>query len=169
MIIYKVTNLANNKLYIGQTRNSLRIRQLQHLKARSHCSALAAAIRKYGPDHFVFEIIETVDHLETLSTKEIYYIKHFNSLAPNGYNLTEGGENASHTEESRKKLSEAHKGAKNPMYGKSLSAEHKAKISASLMGKKRPQEVKEKIKANHNPKSNQNLTYRRKTSLIPNN
>jgi group I intron endonuclease len=162
MIVYKAINTVNGKVYIGKTKN-LRIRWLQHCKSRSHCVALQNAIAKYGENSFKLETIFEDNCPVVVSHKERIFIKEFNSMAPNGYNLTIGGEGAPHTEQSKKKLSESKKGSKNPMFGKKMSDEHKAKISASLMGKKRPQEVKDKISANHNPKSNKNLTYRRKS------
>lgn len=163
MTVYKITNLINGKMYIGQTKGPLRVRWLQHCKARSHATAVRNAIQKYGQDNFtIAPIFETVCPV-ILSYKEIEFIKNLNSLAPNGYNLTEGGEGSKHSDSTKKKLSEARKGALNPMFGKQLSAEHRAKISAALTGNKRPQAVKDKIRANHNSKSDKNLTYRRKT------
>jgi group I intron endonuclease len=161
MVVYKITNMINNKIYIGKTKR-LRVRWLQHCKSHSHCKAISSAIQKYGAEAFKLETVFEHTCPIIVSHKERVLIKELNTMSPNGYNLTKGGEGAPHTAESKRKLSEAHKGAKNPMYGKKLSPEHKAKISASLMGRKRPQEVKDKISVGHNPKSDKNLTYRRK-------
>lgn len=45
---------------------------------------------KYGPENFVFEKIE--DLCEDYNDKEKFWIKELNTLAPNGYNMTEGGD-----------------------------------------------------------------------------
>lgn len=82
--IYKITNKLNNKCYIGQS---------VHIERRwqEHClpsakSAIALAIKKYGKDNFSFEILEEC-LIEELDLKEDYYMKYFNSLKPNGYNI----------------------------------------------------------------------------------
>ena len=62
--IYKITNKINNKVYIGQTINSLEKRFKQHLseaKQGKNCR-LHSAIRKYGIDAFVIEPIEKVEN-----------------------------------------------------------------------------------------------------------
>ena len=46
------------------------------------------AIAKYGIDNFDFEIIEWTGDYDN---KEFYYIKKYNSISPNGYNLIDGG------------------------------------------------------------------------------
>lgn len=50
-----------------------------------------SAIRKYGEDAFEISIIEEVQDRNLLDEKEVYYISLYNTLAPNGYNLTPGG------------------------------------------------------------------------------
>lgn len=169
MLVYKITNKINGKAYIGQTRGSLRVRWLQHIKLRSKCSALKNALKKYGVDNFVIEEIALAINEDQLAELESKYIKEFNTLSPAGYNLTTGGEGARHSEESIRKLSESKLGAKNPSFGKKQSEETKAKRSAALKGRKRPQWVKDKIRASHNPISDKNLTYRRtpKSSDVP--
>ena len=63
--IYKITNLINNKLYIGQTTKSLEWRWLKHQKDsityKHHLDTkFARAIRKYGVDNFKIELLETL-------------------------------------------------------------------------------------------------------------
>lgn len=88
--IYKITNLSNNKIYIGQSIN-IAARWEEHLywSSNSECP-IHRALRKYGVNKFSFEIIEECPK-EELDTREIYWIKYYNSLSPNGYNLTPGG------------------------------------------------------------------------------
>ena len=93
--IYKFTNLINQKVYIGQTRQKLEIRYNQHINAKDNCP-IHLAIKKHGIDNFKFEVIEELDLekedlIEKLNTLEIEYIKKYDSLCPNGYNVKEGG------------------------------------------------------------------------------
>lgn len=93
--IYKITNLINNKIYIGQTIYSIEERWKAHctcVKYNNHHSLFHNAIRKYGEENFKIELIDTADTFEELNEKEIKYIKEYNSLTPNGYNMTEGGQ-----------------------------------------------------------------------------
>ena len=91
--IYKITNLINGKCYIGQSVHIER-RFSEHCRPSS-TSVIAKAIQKYGKENFSFKVLEECD-LESLNYKEQYWIKHFNSLIPNGYNVTEDTE-STHT------------------------------------------------------------------------
>ena len=63
MIIYKVTNIINNKIYIGQTIHSLNIRKSQHERSHEYGykTAFSNAIKKYGKENFIWEIIYETD------------------------------------------------------------------------------------------------------------
>jgi hypothetical protein len=87
-VIYKITS-PSGKVYVGQTIHTLEERIKGHKKVSSNCTLLKRAISKYG-DEMVYEIIEEVPH-ELLDEREIYWIKYYNSLAPNGYNCSSGG------------------------------------------------------------------------------
>nr|DAQ91983.1 MAG TPA: intron associated endonuclease [Caudoviricetes sp.] len=95
--IYKIVNTANNKIYIGQTINSLRVRFHQHRKFALHPDKypypLYRAMSLYGRDIFKILPIEENIPKEQLDEKEKYYIKKFRSLVPNGYNISAGGGN----------------------------------------------------------------------------
>ena len=95
-IIYKITS-PSNKIYIGQTIHTLEERIKGHKKVSSNCTLLKRAIDKYNTK-MVYEIIETVPD-ELLDEREVHWIKYYNSLAPNGYNCSAGGNN-------KKKLSD---------------------------------------------------------------
>lgn len=105
--IYVITNLNNNKQYVGQTLTH----RLNHGKYRpfgskgrfndhisealcnsktKQCRYLNNAIRKHGRNAFKFEMIERCPK-EILDNKETLYIQEYNTLYPNGYNLTKGG------------------------------------------------------------------------------
>lgn len=94
MIIYKVTNLINKKVYIGQTIRTLEQRKWQHLEAAKHgCKThFYNAIRKYGAENFVFEIIDEASSLAELNELERYYIDKYNSVRC-GYNMVDGSRN----------------------------------------------------------------------------
>lgn len=88
--IYIIKNDINNKVYIGQSINAEQ-RFIQHCKPRSAKNSLIAkAIQKYGKEHFWVEILEK--QIKNYNEREIYWIKFYNSLSPNGYNLQKGGE-----------------------------------------------------------------------------
>ena len=92
--IYIIRNSENDKVYIGQTIRSVTDRLRQHKKlCRSNQNQLIyKAIRKYGADKFFVEELESgIETQKELNEKEAEYIKRFNSLAPNGYNLSPGG------------------------------------------------------------------------------
>lgn len=94
--IYKITNIKNNKVYIGQTTYSLEERFRLHLQeafTQKSNRPLYKAMRKYGADNFIIECIEEVS-LADINSKEIYYIDFYKSYAPLGfgYNATLGGE-----------------------------------------------------------------------------
>lgn len=145
--IYKITNTVNGKSYIGQTRNNLeKTRIRKHLNGSGN-RIIKQAVAKYGQNAFVFEILHDGIIPEFLDDLEREAIAKFNTIAPYGYNLTDGGGVGTHSEETRRKMSESHKGEKNnnygkpsPKRGKPLSEETKRKISRSMKGKKRSEE-----------------------------
>lgn len=90
--IYKITNLINQHCYIGQSRN-IEQRWQNHkicafnMNDEAYNYPLYQAIRKYGLNNFLFEVIETCS-IEELNNKESYWIKQY---APE-YNQTTGGD-----------------------------------------------------------------------------
>ena len=93
--IYKITNLINNKTYIGQS-NCIERRFAQHKSPyeqnRNSEKPLYKAIKKYGINNFSFDIIEECPE-EDLNNRELYWINFYNSLVHNnGYNIRAGGE-----------------------------------------------------------------------------
>lgn len=93
--IYKITNLTNNKIYIGQTRTSVSERMRKHYsvaRCGSNITGIDAAIKKYGENNFMVETICECQDNE-LDDLEKYYIAKFNTYnTNNGYNLTPGGQ-----------------------------------------------------------------------------
>ena len=92
--IYKIINTFNNKVYIGQTRQTLKERFRKHKQVvnyESSQTALKRAFVKYGVENFSIESVEECEN-ELLNEKEKFYIEEYKSKVPSGYNLREGGE-----------------------------------------------------------------------------
>lgn len=89
-IIYCIINIVNNKKYIGKTVNSFCERYTAgEWWIRTSNQYLRNAFDKYGNQNFKISIIEfDIKDDKILKQLEIKYIKQFNSLTPNGYNLT---------------------------------------------------------------------------------
>lgn len=109
MVIYCIVNKISGKYYIGQTSKSLEYRWSQHCQPSSKCYGLSGAIKKYGKENFSIGIVGEYKTQEDLNNAEEYFIDYYNCLAPNGYNLTTGGEHTSLSKTSRHKSSITHK------------------------------------------------------------
>lgn len=89
--IYIIRNRINSKVYIGQSVNAAE-RFIGHCKKSSDngASLISRAIQKYGANNFWYEILES--QVANYNERERYWIKQFNSIQPNGYNILAGGE-----------------------------------------------------------------------------
>lgn len=169
--IYKLENLINGKIYIGQS-----IDLVKRIRAYKNCQCIGQtkiynAIKRYGWENFQVEYLYSRDieevTIDTLNHLEAFYIEAYQSIRK-GYNLMTGGNNSRHTEESKLKLSISHKGLlvgeKNYMYGKHLSKETidkmketkknmsletRQNMSKAQLGKKATEETKKKISEIH--------------------
>jgi group I intron endonuclease len=147
--IYKITNLVNGKIYIGQTKLTIEERFQQHkYNANSSYkkSRLYSAMKKYGVDNFSVKLIDEAGTQEESNEKEIDWINFYKSNIykhPNvGYNMTDGGGGISGyqlSEDHKQKISEA-------MKGMVCSEERVRKISESKMGHEVSDETREKIR-----------------------
>ncbi len=92
MIIYKIWNRINNKIYVGLTTRLLIERWKEHIKQSKgkHLSIIGRAIKKYGVENFYIEKIEECSTIEELIIREEYWIKKLDSIN-NGYNILPGG------------------------------------------------------------------------------
>jgi group I intron endonuclease len=181
--IYKIENIINNKVYIGQSVN-VSSRKSQHwyaLKNNKHGNThLQNAWNKYGEENFIFKIILYCEQFE-LTRYEKALDKIYKN---NSYNIREcvdTNKGIKHDEEFKKKISESQLGRKRSELtksrisegnrGKPLSEERKGKISKSLLGNvpwnkgiPRTKECKEKISksrvgdSNHSGNKNKNST-----------
>jgi group I intron endonuclease len=82
--IYKIENLINGKVYIGQSIHIER-RWQEHCQPSSR-SLIGKAIQKYGKEHFTFQVLDECSE-EYLDELEERYISVYNSVVPNGYNI----------------------------------------------------------------------------------
>jgi group I intron endonuclease len=161
MVVYKTTNLLNGKIYIGKTSQN-RDTYLGSGKL------IKEAIKKYGKESFVKEILCFCTTLEELNTQERHFIQYYGSLIPTGYNISDGGEGGvvwkgdhpnkgkgleviwgeNYVEMQSKrsaKMSQIMTGANNPMYGKigELSPIHGE--AHPFYGKKRDVQTRQRI------------------------
>lgn len=91
--LYEIVNQINGKRYIGVSVAPKR-RWKQHYTGNTQCSALKGAMNKYGKDNFKFTVLvkggdNYIDELEVKA------IDMYQSLCPNGYNITRGGDGGS--------------------------------------------------------------------------
>jgi group I intron endonuclease len=172
-IIYKATNIVNQKVYIGQTVQTLDKRKSQHERMSKNNPKFYfhGAILKYGADNFIWEKVfecTSSDHLNEIETK---LISDFNSQDKNfGYNIDIGGKGCKRSldtikkmilsrtgkkisEETKKKISLAMSGENcmwhgtdGPMFNKKHSEETKKKMSEKRKGMTHSLQTREKIK-----------------------
>ncbi len=145
MFLYIVTNTKNGRQYVGQTTVSVETRWRRHIKSayenrRRGCRILWAAIRKHGADAFAIEPIALApgSSQEDLDQAERETIQRLHTLAPNGYNLREGGEGGTLHPETRRLLSLA-------LTGKVRTAEMRAAIGAASRRSKQNPAVRKKM------------------------
>ena len=155
--VYKTTNIQNNKIYIGMHKA-----QVFDKGYFGSGVLIKKAIKKYGQDNFVVELIEWCCDRADLCSKEKYWICYFRSNTPDiGYNLAQGGDGGDtfhlHTveeqDEIKAKIGERFKGRKqtdewiekrkhcgeeNGMYGKHHTQETKEIISQKMSGENNP-------------------------------
>jgi group I intron endonuclease len=135
VVIYKVTNRINGKVYIGKTVRTADVRWAQHVSDARCGSALLfhLAIRKHGETSFQLEVMHSTEDPDELNRLECAAIKHHRSFKrDSGYNLTLGGEGAA-------------SGELNPMFGKTHTAEVKQQLRNLKLGTTHSEATKAKI------------------------
>lgn len=134
--VYSITNLINGKQYIGD-------HSTENLKDYYFGSGnlIKNAIRKYGKKNFHKKILEFFDSKEEAFNSQRKWIKKYNTLFPNGYNISPSGGSEFNSgvlsEETKKKISNSRKGMK-------FTDEHRKKLSESHRNKKQSIETIEK-------------------------
>ena len=153
--VYLTENKINGKKYIGQ--HSTDNMDDGYIGSGRK---LLKEIKKYGKKNFTKKILEYSDNADELDSLEKNYIKKYNSLAPNGYNLTRGGESKKeYSEESIRTMSQKAKGRKiseetrkrmaEASRGRIHSVESKRKISVKLKGRVFSEETRKKMSESH--------------------
>lgn len=122
MIIYKITNLINGKIYVGK---QLRENNLYFGSGK----LILKAIKKYGIENFKKEILEKCKTSRKLCNAEKFWIKKLNSQNKEiGYNITSGGEGfeSNHKQSSKEKIRKWFKNKKyETLYGDNAEIEKK--------------------------------------------
>ncbi len=96
--IYCITNIINNKRYVGKTTQSIQTRFQQHChdSQREYKGKipLYVAMNKYGVENFIVEGLEQVENENELNERECYWIQELQTYGTHGYNATKGGDGA---------------------------------------------------------------------------
>ena len=157
-VIYLYRNKINNKVYVGQTLYEHR-RFLAHKSAKRK-SLFHNAVNKYGFDNFEYVILHKCisnndDFIkEELNFWERFYIREFNSVYPNGYNLTDGGDGTSgykFSDDTKTKMSVTRNDyykSNDPYWkNKKFSYETRQKISNALKGRSLSDDTIKKLRS----------------------
>lgn len=136
--IYKITNLVNGKVYIGQATQNFQKRYWLHrwkLRKNIHDNIhLQNAWNKYGEDNFEFSVVEVIDKC-LIDEREQHWIKHYKSI-DKCYSIQDGGQPERLvdfvTPEGRKIVGEKNR---QRMLGSKASEETKQKMSEARKGK----------------------------------
>ena len=132
--IYLVTNLVNNKIYVGQTKQGVEKRWLAHVKKSRNGSQLYfhRSISKYGVDQFDrHTVAEGLDRTSADNLEKLWIVLLGTHDREFGYNSTFGGEGVHHTPDSLTKLSVSHLGQPAWNRGRPWSDEARKKMSES--------------------------------------
>lgn len=132
--LYKITNLVNGKMYIGKhVTNNIDDGYM------GSGTWLRRAVKKYGISNFRKEWLGFYEDLDELNYMERVFVDQTWVDRADTYNLKVGGEGGSAkgrivTEETRRKMSQSHKGVPSPNKGKPMSAEERLKRSMANKG-----------------------------------
>ena len=162
MFLYKITNILNDKCYIGFTSLSVEKRFITHIKNskyKRNSQKLYNAMRKYGVENFIVEqIYQGDDALQ----REDEFIKKYKAE----YNMTEGGNKPPSQKGNTWQLSEETK-IKLRKPKPPRTSEHTEKIASQLRGRKQPEHlVKKRTEANTNPHRPYGNTNRAKSYIV---
>lgn len=138
-LIYKIVNSVNDKIYVGQTWETLKSRLLKHKDRRSNCIKLRNAMNCYGKDNFTINILTICHDQEIADHWESFFIKKYDTIY-NGYNILIGGKTGSrkglrHSQETKNKMSKSKKGK--PSWNKGRPG--------FMLGKKHTEDSKENM------------------------
>lgn len=142
-ITYYTRNLINDKSYIGiHSTNDPDDNYLGSGKL------ILSDIKKYGKENFEKTILGEFDTISEAHYWEGFYIRLYKTtIEDGGYNISPNGgtANGSHSDETKRKMSDATKGKNHPMWGKTQSEKTKRKMSEAHTGKPKSEETKKKM------------------------
>lgn len=134
--LYKITNICNNKVYIGQS-NKETERWRQHKYSAKHKNPkqyIHRAMATYGIYNFIYEVIAMCKTQEDANAIEMFLIKQYSSRDKAlGYNVAPGGNGLG-------------SGINNPNYGRKQPLDEIERRASKLRGQKRSEEQKQKIR-----------------------
>ena len=152
--IYKITNKLNGKAYVGQHK----VYPGEHfMRYMGKGIAIRAAIQKYGKENFTKEILEEIEDdekHELTSERERYWIAALNTMQPNGYNLSPGGEGGCTPEAAAKGLATKRANGNNKR-----SLETRRKMSEARIGIKFSDKHRQHLSDNHHLKKERTLLF----------
>jgi len=144
LIVYLVTNLINQKKYVGLTTQTLHNRWRKHCQPSNNTGLLCKAIKKYGKNNFTIEVLLQANSLVEMMETEASYIAELKTTDRKfGYNLLSGGEHSRHSEYTKQKISKANKGQG---LGRKIPPEIVEKVVKSLIGRKHSEATKAKMR-----------------------
>lgn len=142
-VVYLITNLVNEMMYVGCTRSFKRRMQGHAAASKIKNYGISKALNDFGLSSFRVCILERCVTEDSMLEAEQFWIEQL-SLVKQGYNLTAGGDGVRQLSEQssanqRAALSRALK-------GKSKTKEHNAAVSKALIGRKFSEATKEKLR-----------------------
>jgi group I intron endonuclease len=153
ILIYKITNSVNGKVYIGLTTTSLKKRMSNHVRHSRKIKPnqrIHQAIAKHGKENFLIEQIDFSKTEQEANDREIYWIEHYNSTQyEKGYNMSKGGSGSKKVQAHRDSMTEQQKkdmtknanlsktGMKESAESKKLKSDAQNKIWSNITKEKR--------------------------------
>lgn len=153
--IYCITCTITRKIYVGSARN-LRKRCAEHFNTlhrnEHHNPKMQAAFNKYGPDAFLFEVLELVLLPELLTAREQYWFEKLKPFGNKGFNLDRvAGSSLGRvlSQITRDKIGAANSGKPSPNRGKKMTSEQLEHHILVRIGKKHSEEAKRNMGESH--------------------
>ena len=126
--VYALFCIESGKFYVGQTTATVHRRWREHVSASKMrnppCRLVERAIKKYGSRVFVISCLSRCSSKDELDRAEVSWIKELKSLSPNGYNLRSGGARGKFSAESRARVRDS-------LVGKKHTTERRRNVSAA--------------------------------------